>query len=337
MHISNQTKLFAAGQRQDYSDTALSSPPGWPLVAELSRPIAFQSGQLSVIGRVARRVLYGISPSCSICFGFILGLLVLVNCPPIVSARDLFSISCTTESIYDVTISAPVPGTISTIYLKEGDSVEKNQSILEQDKQLEVLEVQRRKLILESKEEVIVAKESAAVLKMVFDSALELFNSTRSVSREELKKAELEYRLAQAEYMKLEVGEKREQIEYEIALENLDRKIVKSPLRGVITKLYLEEGESCDQREPLVDIVDTSRCLMVCNVEENVGRTLKKGGSVDVTVNVELDTIEKKGKIVYVSPVVDSASNLMKVKVEFDNRDGAIRPGASGSMHLKNR
>lgn len=303
----------------------------------LNQTRLFPSGRLSVIRRTTRRVLSGISANSSICHCLIFGLLTIVNCPSIVSAQDFSSISCTTESIYDVTISAPVAGTISTIYLREGDSVEKNQSILEQDKQLEILDVERRKLILESREEVIVAKESAAVLKMVFDSALELFNSTQSVSREELKKSELEYRLAQAEYMKLEVGEKREQIEYEMALENLNQRILKSPLRGVITKLYVEEGESCDQREPLVDIVDTSRCLMVCNVEENVGRTLKKGGSVDVTVNVEPDTIRKKGRIVYVSPVVDSASNLMKVKVEFDNRDAAIRPGASGSMHPKNR
>ena len=114
-------------------------------------------------------------------------------------------------------------------------------------------------------------------------------------------------------------------------------RILRSPLRGIITKLYLEEGESCDQHEPLVDIADTSRCRMICNVEETVGRTLRKGATIDVAVNVGSDTVKKVGKVVYVSPVVDSASNLMEVKVEFGNGDAAIRPGVTGSMLLKNR
>ena len=36
------------------------------------------------------------------------------------------------------------------------------------------------------------------------------------------------------------------------------------------------------------------------------------------------------GKIVFISPVVDPASGLQKVKVLFDNAEGKIRPGVSG-------
>lgn len=333
MRISNGAKGSAGGS----ATALLSSSHRLSTAVEPSRLCVSSNGWLSAIATTTGRILPTISSNHSICHGIILAILILGQGSLPVSAQDLPSTVCITKPISDVTVSAPVAGTISTIYLREGDRVERNQRILEQDKQSDALQVKRRKLISESKVEVIAAKERTAVMKMVFDSALELFNSTQSVSREELKKSELDYRLAQAEYMILEMGEKREQIEYEMAVETLNKRTLKSPLRGIITKLYLEEGESCDLHQPLVDIADTSRCLMICNVEENVGRTLEKGATIDVAVNVGSDIIKKVGRIVYVSPVVDSASNLMEVKVEFDNANAAIRPGVSGSMLLKNR
>ena len=35
----------------------------------------------------------------------------------------------------------------------------------------------------------------------------------------------------------------------------------------------------------------------------------------------------KKGKIVFVSSVADRASALVKVKVEFENKNGTVNPG----------
>jgi len=43
-------------------------------------------------------------------------------------------------------------------------------------------------------------------------------------------------------------------------------------------------------------------------------------------------TIQKKGTVLFISPVVDSASGLLKVKIEFKNPDGSVRPGVAGSM-----
>ncbi len=81
-------------------------------------------------------------------------------------------------------------------------------------------------------------------------------------------------------------------------------------------------------------MVDTSRCLFVCNVEEWVGRTLEKGQTARLTIKAGNSTIAKTGRFVFVSPVVDPASGLLEVKVEFDNTDGSVRPGISGSLLL---
>jgi len=85
----------------------------------------------------------------------------------------------------------------------------------------------------------------------------------------------------------------------------------------------------------LVQVVDISRSRFLCNVEEWVGRTLKNGQSVDLSIRTGSQSLAKKGTVVFVAPVVDPASGLLEVKAEFDNRDGAVRPGIAGFLLLK--
>lgn len=262
--------------------------------------------------------------------------MIFATCfPSLLFAQSVLPVSCITQSIHEVTMSSLESGRISAIHFREGDFVDKGQVILEQDKEHQNLEARRRKLIWESKVELNAASDQADMLKTFYESTLSLFESTQSVSREELARAELEYKSALAEHMRLEIAEERERIEYEGALKTLRNRTLASPIQGTITKLYLEEGESCSQLEPLIDIVDTTKCLLVCNVEEGTGRSLKKGQSVDLSIQTGSESVSREGKIVFVSPIVDAASTLMEVKAEFDNLDGAVRPGVSGVMLLK--
>jgi len=249
--------------------------------------------------------------------------------------QQQISISGITEPIKERTLSATVADTISTIFFKEGADVEQGQVILKLDNKLEILEVERRKLLWESKAELESAIAQEATLKLLFESTRELFNKTHAVSKEELDKLELEYKVAVAEKKRLEVAEERERIEYEMALQNLHKRSLRSPIQGTIIKLFLKEGETCEENQPLIRVVDTRRGTFVCNVEEWIGRTLKRGQSVNLKIRTGSKSSVKKGTIVFVSPVVDPASGLLEVKSEFNNSDGSIRPGVSGVMLLK--
>lgn len=253
---------------------------------------------------------------------------------PPANAQQSPLISGITEPIKDVTLGLSVPGIVSRILVKEGDVVKKGQSILHLDKRTEELEAARRKVIWESKAEQEGAKVRAKTLKEIYESTAELYDSTRSISTEELKMSELEYRLAVAEKERLDSAELREKIEYDMALEDLNKRTLKSPITGTVIKVLHEEGESTEEHQPLVRVVDTSRCRFVCNLDESLGRLLKKGREVTLMIGSVQDPIEKKGTVSFVSPVVDSASGLMEVKVEFDNSDGAVRPGLSANMEF---
>ena len=266
--------------------------------------------------------------------GCTLAIAVLICLPAwgTAGAQERISISGITEPISDVTLSLSVPGILSNIVLREGARVKKGQMILELDKRVETLEVERRKLVWESKDELEGAAARAETLKSLYESTLELFERTRSVSEEDLQKSELECKLAVFEHKRLRVAEERERIEYEMARENLRKRSLRSSIDGTVIKLFFDEGESCEEHQPIVQVVDTTKCRFVCNVEESLGRTLQKGMSVELEIRIGTSFISKEGRVTFVSPVVDPASGLLEAKVEFANDDGQVRPGVAASM-----
>ncbi len=268
-----------------------------------------------------------------ICIIFV-ALLFLAMDASLLMGQEKVSISGVTEAIKDVTLSLSVAGTVSSIFVKEGSTDKRGQIILELDKKLEELEVARRKLIWESKTELVAAMARVLTMKSKLESTQKLFETTRSVSREELEEKELEYKLAVAEEDQLGIEEERQRIEYEMARETLNKRRLASPISGIVIKLFLDEGESSEPEQPLVHVVDTSRCLLVSNMEEPLGRTLKKGQSVTLSIRAGSKSITKKGTIAFVSPVVDPASGLLEVKAAFNNQKGEVRPGVEGFLFL---
>jgi membrane fusion protein (multidrug efflux system) len=211
-------------------------------------------------------------------------------------------ISGITEPYLDVTLGLADAGIIRNQYFKEGDRVKQGDVILELDKNLEKLEVERRKAIMDQD-------------KMIHDSTQELSETTKSVSKEDLIKAESDYEVATADY--------------QIAVQQLaDRRLV-APFSGAITEVLLKPGAAVAPYQPLVRLVDISRCYFVGHVDGSAASRLR----LDQPVKIEMDggqTVE--GKICYISPVVDAASGLARIKAIFDNSGGEIRPGLAARM-----
>ena len=252
----------------------------------------------------------------------------------VLHAQEPVRASGITEPVKDVTLSLDVEGRIAKLNVKEGQTVKKNQVILSLDTTLEVLEVRRRKLVWESKAEIEAAEAKVKLLKTQVASTEELFHATGSVSKEELEEKQLEYDLAVAEYKQLQITEAREKMEYSIAMENLNRRRLRAPFAGVVIKSFLDEGENCEAREPLIRLVDPTRCRFITNIEEAFGRKMRKGQAVELEIRAGAGYVSLPGEIEFASPVVDPASGLLEIKAVFANTDGSIRPGVDGRIIL---
>ena len=258
---------------------------------------------------------------------FLLGL-------PLNSQAQQVSVSGFTEPCFDAMLGISAIGRVAKIHLAEGTTVEKGQIILELDQQLETLEVQRRKLLWTSKAEVQSAARQAKTLKLHLKATKDLYRTTGSVPREELENQELEHALAVDELKRLQDAERREKIEYGIANQQLFRRSLRAPFSGQIAELLINVGENCELDTPLVHLVNTSRGYFVANVELSVSQKLTLGQTVELQLQSGLETVSRNAEIVFISPVVDPASGLRKIKAQFDNPHGNIIPGVAGVMIL---
>lgn len=237
-----------------------------------------------------------------------------------------------TEPIKDATLSSTVPGIIQYIHFEEGDAVKKGDVLIELRKRTEELEVDRRKLIWESRAEVQSAQDKVNTLRVDLDGTRRLYESTKSVSKDELDKKDLEHKIAVSELEKLETAEEREKIEYEMALEQLDMHRIKSPMDGYVTETLLELGENCEDNQPLIRVVDTSQCYFVTHIEATKALNLALDQSVTLEIGSGPSATRVEGRISFISPIVDPASGLQKIKILFSNADGKVRPGVAGVM-----
>jgi RND family efflux transporter MFP subunit len=227
--------------------------------------------------------------------------------PEAISSEITF-VTGITEPVFDVTLSAAVPGIITARKFKEGEFVKEGDVIVELDKRLEELEVERRKVVLEAR-------------RTDFEGTARLFQTTKGTSKDEMEKKESDYKLAV--------------VEHAMALEQLRRRVVTAPISGIVMEFPLDIGESCQPYQPLARLVDTRRCYFVGNVEAQAAATLHTNKEVRLEIDTGATPEPVTGIITFVSPVADPASSLIGVKAIFPNPEGKIRPGVAGRLHLK--
>lgn len=239
-----------------------------------------------------------------------------------------------TEPVHDSLLSASVAGTVQLIHFKEGDSVEAGAVILELDKTLEELEVARRRSVYESRAELEAAEHRAKVLQADYESTKRLFDRSQSVSRDDVDKRELEYKLAVGERDRLTAGKERERIELDIAREQLAHRLVVAPFAGVITDLRVDLGVACEPRQPVVRLVELKHAYFVADVTPALTASLTHGRDVKLFIDTAAGPREMHGAVEYLAPVVDPGSGLRRVKVVFENPGAQIAPGAVGRLEI---
>ena len=276
--------------------------PPYPASGERTRPACRVWRPRQTLGSLPSRLGHFLNGFKSCPSLILVAALCAGGVPSPAPAAEPIELSGITEPFLDVTLGLADAGIIQQQFFHEGDFVRKGNVILELGTNLETLEVMRRKAVMDQN-------------KMVFDSTRQLAETTKSVSKEDLAKAEAEYNVSVAEHG--------------IAVQQLaDRRLV-APFSGAVTEVLLKPGAACAPYQPLVRLVDTSRAYFVGHLDGKAAGNLR----LDQPVKIEVDGGQTvSGKICFISPVVDAASGLARVKAVFDNADGKIRPGLAAKM-----
>ncbi|MCX8107694.1 MAG: efflux RND transporter periplasmic adaptor subunit [Verrucomicrobiae bacterium] len=224
------------------------------------------------------------------------------------AAADPVWVDAITEPIKDITMAFPVIGVVAARHLEEGAPVKQGQLVIELDKRLEELDVRRKKL-------------ACNLAKIELDRLKNLAQRNAiSVSSEEIDKKQAEYDIAM--------------VELQLAQETVRRRQLVSPIDGYVAEFYKDVGEKCEEQQPVVRLVNIRQCYCVANVDAKLGPRFTPAGKLMIEVDTGAGVITKQGTVSYISPVVDPASGLLKIKLIFDNSDESVRPGLTARVRL---
>ena len=130
------------------------------------------------------------------------------------------------------------------------------------------------------------------------------------------------------------IAKAKDSLEYSMARAQLEKQYLIAPFDGEIVAISKNPSESVEALEPIIEIADVRTCRMTAYIIVSKASSLKVGQEVSMQLNSG-KIRNKKGKIEFISPVVDKASLLRTVKVVFENSDKSVEPGVTGKIFVK--
>ncbi|GHT73533.1 cation efflux system protein [Bacteroidia bacterium] len=103
--------------------------------------------------------------------------------------------------------------------------------------------------------------------------------------------------------------------------------IVRSPIAGEVLKSTVVIGQYIkEDADPLVIVADLNKVWVAAHVKEKDIHLLQNITDVEITLSALPNNTPVKGKIYYISEMLDEATRSVEVIIECDNRDRQIKP-----------
>lgn len=243
------------------------------------------------------------------------------------------SVRGNSECLADLELAFSFSGIVAKLFVDEGQNVLAGTVLVELDQEIEALEVKRREAIWRSEAELSVARIKAEVSAQQYHAAERLAAAGGAISLEDVQNRKLARDVEVVEVDRLEAQERIEELDFLVATAALAKRTMLSPSDGIVAETLKKPGESAQAYEPVVRLCDASGILFIANVPDALAVGLKVGEAVNLKFSASPNPI--KGSIVFISPLVDAASGLRKVKIDLPEGLDWLRPGLSADLILQ--
>ena len=253
----------------------------------------------------------------------LLPLLVILFAATDLQAQVLESFA---EAIELREVAAAEPGVVSKTFVREGQSVEIGQILAE----LQCEELRQKKRLAELRAKSDFAIQAADALLRIREkklAALRPMLESGHANQSEVEQAKLEFDAAFSEREATKLAKEEQKIQVRLIEAEIERRIIRSPIRGVVTEVHRQAGEFIAGAEPkFATIADLTqlRARFYLNAEE--ATQLKTGQNVTVAIGLDQRIIP--GTISFVSPITDADSSTTRVEVLLNNSQNELRSGS---------
>lgn len=155
------------------------------------------------------------------------------------------------------------------------------------------------------------------------------------------RQADLDLKKAGARTTDVEIAEANvlvAQGAYQNAVANLEKKILRSPADGTVTRVDIKVGEQANALTPVIVVQDISKLYIEADINESSIRNVQIGQNVDFTIDAFGSGQFFKGAVTQVEPSATVADGIVnyKIKASIEGGDGAdyknIKPGMNANI-----
>ena len=114
----------------------------------------------------------------------------------------------------------------------------------------------------------------------------------------------------------------------------LDRMTIRSPLDGVVLRVNKHAGEAVDEKDVVAVVVQISKLNAEFFPPKMLFGKIHTGDKVTLDLNTQ-PPVKREAVVVAVDPIIDTASQLFRVKLELDNADRSIPAGTTATWTWK--
>lgn len=234
------------------------------------------------------------------------------------------------EAYYSRDLAPAEPGLIASVNVEEGRMVRANEILASLD-----TSTQEASLAVAQKRAMARGEiESAEAEVKLYATKLQTIQQLRfagNATQEEVDRAAADHAIALG---KLKVAKEEfevrqlEVIRVQRAIESMR---IRSPIDGMVTRIFKHKGEYAAPGDPLVlQVMQISKLRATFSVRADVAARL----ALNQQVTVKTMNQSAVGTVEFVSSVIDPDSGTVRVRVQIDNSTGRYRVGARCSLEI---
>jgi len=236
------------------------------------------------------------------------------------------------EPYRKIDLAPPEPGLIASIPVREGDRVSKGQVVATLDCELLMVGLEIAKAGKDARGRMTAAATERDLRATRLSKLDELYEKGHA-SEEEISRARADLELAEANVLAQQEHHTIDALEYKKTQTMIERRTLRSPIDGVVTRVYKEEKEFVSASSPTVlTVVQLDPLRITFSVPGHQTTDLKVGQKVPLMISETGATAE--GTLELIAPVTDAESGTVRVKVLLDNASGKYRSGVRCALEL---
>ena len=254
------------------------------------------------------------------CLALFLFIAPILDCGVIAAEVEAF-----TEPYQEVELAIGESGILDELRVREGERVKESQVVARLDTQ--VLEASLR--IAELRAQSMGALDAAMAeleLRKNHRDQLRVLRKKGHASQRELDRAEADFRIADARRKMAEEEILLQKLECQRIQAQIDRRVLRTPIDGVVSEISGDVGESFSGTERyIMKIVKLNKLRAKFSLSPAEASDLSPGDYVNVRLTQPASVVQ--ARIETILPVMDAKSGTLAVMVVVDNEAERLRSG----------